>query len=240
MIVIAAIRRFRSACFICLCTLLVFMTLLTVRPQVTYACSCVVPDPPLAAMENSAAVFEGTVISIKKPGGNIISSADPVQVTFQVGVRWKGEMGEKLTLSTARSEESCGFEFTEGGRYLVYAREYTEGELKAGIGTQTEGDKALANLTTSICSRTKLYSNAQKDLDELGAGTAGGSPTAPPDLDGSNGNSGTGGEAGADAGTTEAGDQSATVQLVYAGIAAAIAIFIAALLYLHRTGKMRK
>ncbi|MFD2875476.1 hypothetical protein ACFTAO_05035 [Paenibacillus rhizoplanae] len=47
----------RGAWLMILCALMVFMTLLTVRPQVTYACSCVVSPSPLEAMEKSAAVF---------------------------------------------------------------------------------------------------------------------------------------------------------------------------------------
>lgn len=85
-----AIKRIPGVLLMILCVLLVSMTLLTVRPQVTYACSCVIPAPPLEALEDSAAVFEGTVISVTKPSGIMQSSADPMQVTFQVGARWKG------------------------------------------------------------------------------------------------------------------------------------------------------
>lgn len=35
-------RKIRSAWLMALCALIIFMTLLTVRPQVTYACSCAV------------------------------------------------------------------------------------------------------------------------------------------------------------------------------------------------------
>lgn len=171
----AQIKKFRGVFLMVLCALLVFMTLLTVRPQVTYACSCVVPAPPLEAMENSTAVFEGTVISIKKPSGLLQSSADPEQVTFQVGARWKGEVGEQLTLSTAQSSDSCGFEFTEGERYLVYAR----GEADGG---GEKGNEESGGLTTSLCSRTAEYVHAQEDLNELGPGNGGLSPTEPPDL----------------------------------------------------------
>lgn len=171
-----AIKKIRGILLMILCALLIFMTLLTVRPQVTYACSCIAPAPPLEAMENSDAVFEGTVISIQKPSSLIQSSADPVQVTFQVGSRWKGDPGDQVTLSTARSSESCGFEFTKGERYMVYAREEA-----------AEGKQAKGTLTTSLCSRTALYSAAQEDLNELGAGNGGGSPTALPDIAGNDG-----------------------------------------------------
>ncbi|MEK4044762.1 hypothetical protein NSU18_13955 [Paenibacillus sp. FSL H8-0048] len=164
-------RKIRSAWLMALCALIVFMTLLTVRPQVTYACSCVVSPPPMEAMEKSAAVFEGTVVSIKEKFKLMQSSADPVQVTFQVGVRWKGEVGEQVTVTTAQAEESCGFQFTKGERYIVYAG-----------GEEAAGEEGTAKLTVSFCSRTALSSVAQEDLNELGAGMSGVSPTEPPGI----------------------------------------------------------
>ena len=165
------IRKIRSAWLMILCALIVFMTLLTVRPQVTYACSCAVSASPLEAMEQSAAVFEGTVVSIKEKFKIMQSSADPVRVTFQVGARWKGEMGEKVTVTTALSGASCGFEFTKGERYIVYAG-----------GEEGEGKGGTAKLTVSLCSRTAMFSGAEEDLNELGAGMSGGSPTEPPGI----------------------------------------------------------
>ncbi|WP_405107784.1 hypothetical protein MHH28_27930 [Paenibacillus sp. FSL K6-1217] len=162
-------RKMRSAWLMVLCALIVFMTLLTVRPQVTYACSCAVSPSPLEALEKSEAVFEGTVVRVKEKFKLMKSSMDPVSVTFQVGARWKGELGEKVTVTTAQSGASCGFEFTKGERYIVYA------------GKEEAGDKeGTAKLTVSLCSRTALFSGAQDDLNELGAGMSGGSPTEPP------------------------------------------------------------
>lgn len=163
------IRKMRSAWLMILCALIVFMTLLTVRPQVTYACSCAVSASPLEAMEQSAAVFEGTVVSIKEKFKIMQSSADPVRVTFQVGARWKGEMGEKVTVTTALSGASCGFEFTKGERYIVYA-----------AGEEGEGKGGTAKLTVSLCSRTAMFSGAEEDLNELGAGMSGARPRSRP------------------------------------------------------------
>lgn len=164
-------RKIRSAWLTALCALIVFMTLLTVRPQVTYACSCVVSPSPLEAMEKSAAVFEGTVVSIQEKFKIMQSSADPVQVTFQVGAWWKGEVGEQVTVTTAQSGDSCGFEFTKGERYIVYAG-----------AEEAEGTGGTAKLTVSLCSRTAFFSGAEEDLKELGAGMSGGLPTEPPGI----------------------------------------------------------
>ncbi|MFC6653047.1 hypothetical protein [Paenibacillus rhizoplanae] len=122
------IRKMRGAWLMILCALMVFMTLLTVRPQVTYACSCVVSPSPLEAMEKSAAVFEGTVVSIKEKFKIMQSSADPVRVTFQVGARWKGEMGEKVTVTTALSGRAAGSSSPRGN-----ATSYMQAERKEKV-----------------------------------------------------------------------------------------------------------
>lgn len=229
------IRKMRGAWLMILCALMVFMTLLTVRPQVTYACSCVVSPSPLEAMEKSAAVFEGTVVSIKEKFKIMQSSADPVRVTFQVGARWKGEMGERVTVTTAQSGASCGFEFTKGERYIVYA----------GV-EEVEGTGGTAKLTVSLCSRTALFSGAQEDLNELGAGMSGGSPTEPPgiadDPGAVSGNHPTSASppASGDSPTTEPETTSAS-WLPYAGAGAGIVVLgAAALILLRRQSNSRK
>ena len=50
-----------------------------------------------------------------------ISSADPVTVEFDVIRVWKGPLRETLTVKTERMGISCGYEFKEGRRYIVYA-----------------------------------------------------------------------------------------------------------------------
>lgn len=154
----------RKPVLIILCSALIFMALLIVRPSVTYACSCVMPAAPLESLEKSTAVFSGKVVSIKKRTGTVLSSADPVQVTFDIGVSWKGVEADTVTLTTALHSESCGFEFTEGESYLVYAR------------TEKNNDK----LHTGLCSRTVLLASAGADLNELGPGISTVTPTEPP------------------------------------------------------------
>ncbi|WP_339222660.1 hypothetical protein [Paenibacillus sp. FSL H8-0332] len=230
------IRKMRSAWLMILCALIVFMTLLTVRPQVTYACSCAVSASPLEAMEQSAAVFEGTVVSIKEKFKIMQSSADPVRVTFQVGARWKGEMGEKVTVTTALSGASCGFEFTKGERYIVYA-----------AGEEGEGKGGTAKLTVSLCSRTAMFSGAEEDLNELGAGMSGGSPTEPPGIaddpgavSGNHPPTSASPPASGDSPTTEPETTSAS-WLPYAGAGAGIVVLgAAALILLRRQSNSRK
>lgn len=159
--------KFRSPIMMLLCITLIFMALLTVRPSVTYACSCVVPDEPLVALEKSTAVFAGRVVKMKEPKGIIISSADPVKVTFEVDSSWKGVEENKVTLTTALSSASCGFEFVDGESYLVYAYAREKG------GSE--------DLMAGLCSRTVLLSSAGEDLKELGPATFTGTAAESPE-----------------------------------------------------------
>ena len=127
-----------------------------------FACSCVAPWPPTEALAGATAVFVGKVSNLDVSTGLLTSTADPVEVTFQVSKVWKGPVHSTLLATTARSGASCGYGFERGQEYLVYAR-----------GTETE-------LEVSLCSRTQPLSAADEDLAVLGQGNI---PTAEaPDL----------------------------------------------------------
>jgi hypothetical protein len=81
----------------------------------------------------------------------MVSSADSVKVTFEVYKVWKGPSNGTLAIYTPREGVSCGYAFQVDGEYLVYA----QGE----------------QLTTTICSNTKLLSEALVDISILGQGT---------------------------------------------------------------------
>lgn len=211
--------KFRSPVMMLLCITLIFMTLLTVRPSVTYACSCVMPAEPLEALENSAAVFTGKVVDIKESKGTIISSADPAEVTFEVVSSWKGVETNKVKLTTELSSASCGFTFTEGESYIVYT----------GDGGEPEG------LKTGLCTRTKLLSSAGEDLKELGPTTFTGRPSESP------------GTVADGSGTPESGRDldvdSGSVANVYVWASAAVVVLLAiaiALLYRRKVSGRRK
>lgn len=237
-------KNVRSGLLLMLSVLVVFMTLLTVRPQVTYACSCAVPPSPFEAMEKSTAVFEGTVVSVKKSSKLVQSSGDPMYVTFQTGAHWNGEVGDQVTVSTAQSSASCGFEFKEGGRYLVYARGGAEGTGGAvGADGEAKGtDEAKeadgkAKFTVSLCSRTTQYNSAQEDLNELGAGMSVGSPTELPAIAGDDGAAAPADDHGADSDN----NPTSAPWLLYAGAGAGIVVLgAAALILLRRQSNSRK
>ena len=102
-------------------------------------------------MGNSAAVFEGTVTEIRKPQGE---GEGNHEVVLQVGRRFKGAEDDTVTVTTASSSAACGYNFEQGGTYLVYAGE-AEGQL-----------------SVSLCSRTARSEDAAADFAALGGGTA--------------------------------------------------------------------
>ena len=131
----------------------IIITLFLVNNALINACECISPAPPKESLEKSTAVFAGKVIDVDVPRGIVISTADPVKVTFEVSKVWKGPDYKTLVVTTARDGASCGYSFKQGEEYIIY--------------TYGEGDK----LSTGICSRTKPLANSQQDLEELGEGS---------------------------------------------------------------------
>jgi hypothetical protein len=124
---------------------------LMIMPGDSHACSCAVSRSPQVELQKNSAVFSGKVIAVKKPFKLLIrSSADPVNVTFLVDRVWKGDVGKKVSLITAMSGPSCGFDFDKNEEYLVYAY----------------GD--MANLEAGLCSRTQAFQTASEDIVALG------------------------------------------------------------------------
>lgn len=125
--------------------------------NIAFACSCTYPASPAFELASADAVFSGTVTSIAAPTV-VQSGADPEKVHFNVSKVWKGNISETVDVVTAISSASCGYAFETGNNYIVYAYKdsFTE--------------HAYGELTTQLCTRTKLLSEAQEDLSELGPG----------------------------------------------------------------------
>jgi hypothetical protein len=126
------------------------------------ACSCLHGITVCEAYEKSSAVFVGavldsTLVSAQYDISN--SEADKRTLTlsnlvFRIRVEEAfkgGKLGEvEITTGTGDGGD-CGYRFEKGQRYLIYAHSIP-----------------LSNqLTTSICTRTKLYLKANEDLDFL-------------------------------------------------------------------------
>ncbi len=117
------------------------------------ACSCIMAESPSKSLEKAVDVFSGRVLDVKKPRLGA-SSIDSVKVKFNVLSVWKEAEYKEMEVSTAMSSASCGFGFEKGKEYLVYTYD-NKGET-----------------SVSLCSRTKLLSEAGEDLQELGSGKA--------------------------------------------------------------------
>ncbi|MFE1625191.1 hypothetical protein ACFLFF_00430 [Brevibacillus reuszeri] len=146
-------RRFVQVTILFLITL---SSLIFTIPMPVYACSCAAPAPVKEALAQADAVFAGKVTEIVKPRPNVlgvISSADPVDVTFDVSQIWKGIETKRVTIVTALSSASCGFAFDMGKEYIVYSYKNQDNFLE-----------------TNICTRTQELTAASEDLASLGTG----------------------------------------------------------------------
>lgn len=142
-------------------------------PRVAQACSCAVMggeserERTREAAKRATAVFSGEVVNIE-PSGSAFSSAAPVRVVLDVSRVWKGPAYETLTVETARSGASCGYDFDEGRRYLVYA---DKSSLPEGGDTES--------LQVGLCGATR-------PIPETGAATLLGESGAVPDTENPN------------------------------------------------------
>ncbi|MGO4544022.1 hypothetical protein AB4Z29_04425 [Paenibacillus sp. 2TAB23] len=123
-------------------------------PRSAVACSCAEHGSVLETMKRSDTVFEGTAISVKSIASDLFrSSGSRVKASFKVNEVWKGHVAPQIEVLTAGSEDSCGYAFKEGERYLVYAR--------------ATGSSLEANL----CSGTLLHHEAEEHIAQLGSGS---------------------------------------------------------------------
>jgi hypothetical protein len=107
------------------------------------SCSCLPTNTTLTELSKSTSVFSGKVYQIN------ISSTE-VQVYFCISRIWKGIVGTRYLVRTNPDAGLCGFKFEFGKEYLVFT------------------DSINTKLWASICSRTKLISDASDDLKDLG------------------------------------------------------------------------
>ncbi|WP_256759958.1 hypothetical protein [Cohnella sp. WQ 127256] len=168
------LKRFTMILMSCM---FILGTWMIVKPEKAYACSCAMPASVSDEMDRKTAIFSGKVLSVVNPEQKeIMSSADPVTITFEVDTVWKGQLEENTIVQTAESSASCGYDgFAESSEYIVYA--------------YGEPDK----LETGMCERTKLLDDASEDLTALGKGYAPNKTTGsqgssePSETDGSSG-----------------------------------------------------
>lgn|GEM_PF-3279092 len=134
--------------------ILLLSGLMVTEQKSAYACSCAVaPGGFEDELANSDYVFDGVVTNKKEKSSLLgtISSADPVEWTFQVNGSWKGEITEVVTVYSALSSASCGYEFKVGKRYAVFANDIND------------------QIKVSSCSKTMLIADNSDIFTELGS-----------------------------------------------------------------------
>lgn len=134
---------------------------LTTAASPAQACSCMSSGPACQAYWNTDAVFDATVVRIERAPrdevlGNEVVTVSKRLVTLDIRQTWKGLESGRLQVVTDADEAACGFEFKEGVRYLVFARQGRSGELEVSLCSATRefdgtGDAAefLASLARS-------------------------------------------------------------------------------------------
>lgn len=117
-----------------------------------FACTCGLPlrnvslkQQVIEARKKSKAVFSGQVVEITANPGVYY-----IVVKLKVEKTWKSILGEDVSIVTGRGGGDCGFPFTVGETYLVYA--YGSGKHKLG---------------TNICQRTATIKEAAEDVKIL-------------------------------------------------------------------------
>lgn len=111
------------------------------------ACSCA-PISVSDSYAKMAAIFEGTVIDVKRATSSHYS---PKIITLKVTNKYKGlDSEQEVVVRTAGMSASCGSQFDIGNTYLVYAYRNRSGSLE-----------------TNLCTRTRQVSRAGKDVVKL-------------------------------------------------------------------------
>jgi hypothetical protein len=109
---------------------------MVVAPGTASACSCMIS--PLADRLSAAdVVFVGTPTKGDKPGGEAVSSADPVRWTFDVDTVHKGDVTRTVEVISALDSASCGIPFDVDRPYLVFGV-LNDDALTAGLCGGTE------------------------------------------------------------------------------------------------------
>ncbi|WP_344921617.1 hypothetical protein [Streptosporangium oxazolinicum] len=82
------------------------------------ACSCA-PLEPRQRMDLAAAVFSATAVDVRVD--ELVLKGGSVTATLRADHVYKGKPGAEFEVTTDAQGASCGYEFTRGGRYLVFA-----------------------------------------------------------------------------------------------------------------------
>lgn len=133
---------------------LVTMLLLSIS---AYGCQCMSGEKPCQAFGKASAVFVGTVTAAKIAPKTLGGDRNEINWTprtfeFSVEQSFLGVEGTEVEVATGMGGGDCGYGFVTGQRYLVYAYRSDKSDRPS----------------TSICTNTKPYEQADEDLQFLG------------------------------------------------------------------------
>lgn len=114
-------------------------------------CSCVREKPVCESVGSMRAIFVGKVVGAKQQNEDDGQSYDVGEIYFEVIEAFAGVNAKaQVTIRSGTGGADCGYWFTRGETYLIYAY----------------GDDS-SNLSTNICTRTRPLSQAGEDLEIL-------------------------------------------------------------------------
>jgi len=96
------------------------------------------------ARSSAGAVFTGEVVEITESSDGYYR-----EIRIKVASKWKGVKSKEVVVYTGRGGGDCGYSFSVGGKYLVYASRIED------------------RLFTNICQRTTPIQYAAEDLAVL-------------------------------------------------------------------------
>ncbi|MGC5009932.1 hypothetical protein ACLQ2R_04125 [Streptosporangium sp. DT93] len=92
-------------------------------PGTACACSCV-SSRASEQVERATVVFTGTVVAVRQAPASTIGPPPPIVYAFRADRVYKGEgqVGAGgIEVASEKDEATCGYSFTVGSRYLVFA-----------------------------------------------------------------------------------------------------------------------
>lgn len=132
-------------------------TFFTLLSGIAQGCVCPEHAPTCQGYWDATTVFAGVVTRISSVPGETRAgehekrTRSELLIRFTVENNYRDSLGSEVWVSTGLGGGDCGFRFRLGERYLVYANRSKETE----------------KLSTSICTLTKLLTEAKEDLEYI-------------------------------------------------------------------------
>ena len=128
----------------------IVMGLMVISPSTPAACTCIVlPFTREKAFKKYDQIFSGQVlmmrISSRPKRYEGLRSVRSIEILVEVHDVWKGDVQETVIIET--STTTCGYRFSLGNMYLIFAR-----ELHGGVYT----DRCGLTMPIGLKSRTTL------------------------------------------------------------------------------------